>query len=125
MTTGSWCLTEILKSWKPCSSNNEASHTADSTRASAVALPCFFSSRGSSEPALPPIRRETPASEAAAAISLTLSSNLRMLPGLTRTAPQPASMARSEEHTSELQSRGQLVCRLLLENRERSSPAVY
>src|SRR5690625_7043731 len=26
---------------------------------------------------------------------------------------------RSEEHTSELQSRGQLVCRLLLENKQR------
>src|SRR5690625_5889119 len=29
----------------------------------------------------------------------------------------PAIEARSEEHTSELQSRGQLVCRLLLEKR--------
>src|SRR5690625_5527823 len=28
---------------------------------------------------------------------------------------------RSEEHTSELQSRGQLVCRLLLENKNRPS----
>src|SRR5690625_2422194 len=30
---------------------------------------------------------------------------------------------RSEEHTSELQSRGHLVCRLLLEKKKRSSPA--
>src|SRR5690625_5350757 len=29
------------------------------------------------------------------------------------------SINRSEEHTSELQSRGQLVCRLLLENKSR------
>src|SRR5207253_10594002 len=29
----------------------------------------------------------------------------------------PASMRRSEEHTSELQSRGHLVCRLLLEKK--------
>src|SRR5437660_7267105 len=29
-----------------------------------------------------------------------------------------AEAARSEEHTSELQSRGQLVCRLLLEKKE-------
>src|SRR5690606_10130903 len=30
----------------------------------------------------------------------------------------PGSMGRSEEHTSELQSRENLVCRLLLENRK-------
>src|SRR5690625_6109782 len=30
-----------------------------------------------------------------------------------------AATARSEEHTSELQSRGHLVCRLLLENKKR------
>src|SRR5690625_4835012 len=30
-------------------------------------------------------------------------------------APPRTSMSRSEEHTSELQSRGHLVCRLLLE----------
>src|SRR3954453_23710723 len=93
MTTGSLCLTEILKSWKSCSSNRDASQTADSTSASGVALPYFSSSRGSSEPAFTPIRIETPASLAARAISLTWSSNLRMLPGLTRTAAQPASIA--------------------------------
>ncbi len=58
-----------------------------------MALPYFSSSRGSSEPALTPIRIEVPRSLAARAISLTWSSNLRMLPGLTRTAAQPASMA--------------------------------
>src|SRR5690625_5378844 len=31
---------------------------------------------------------------------------------------QPKDVARSEEHTSELQSRGHLVCRLLLENKK-------
>src|SRR5450830_842980 len=93
MTTGSWCLTEILKSWKPCSSNNDASQTADSTSASGVALPYLASNRGSSEPAFTPIRIDTPASVAAAAISLIWSSNLWMLPGLTRTAAQPASIA--------------------------------
>src|SRR5690625_6540876 len=30
---------------------------------------------------------------------------------------EPPSVRRSEEHTSELQSRGHLVCRLLLENK--------
>src|SRR3954468_19816984 len=93
MTTGSLCLTEILKSWKSCSSNSDASQTADSTSASGVALPYFSSSRGSSEPALTPIRNETPASLAARAMAPTWSSNLRMLPGFTRTTAQPASIA--------------------------------
>ena len=93
MTTGSLCLTEILKSWKSCSSNSDASQTADSTSASGVALPYFSISRLSSEPALTPIRIDVPRSLAACAICLTWSSNLRMLPGLTRTAAQPASIA--------------------------------
>src|SRR6266436_7075827 len=102
---------------KPCSSNSEHSHSADSTSASGVALPYLASSRLSSEPALTPILIGIPASLAARAISATLSSNCLMLPGFTRTAAQPASIAanRSEEHTSELQSRLHLVCRLLLE----------
>src|SRR5690625_1373541 len=33
-----------------------------------------------------------------------------------------ASLSRSEEHTSELQSRGHLVCRLLLEKKKLRSP---
>ncbi len=45
MTTGSLCLTEILMSRKPCSSKSDASHSADSTSASGVALPYFLSSR--------------------------------------------------------------------------------
>src|SRR5919205_452722 len=93
MTTGSLCLTEILMSRKSCSSNSEHSHSADSTSASGVALPYLASSRLSSEPALTPIRIGMPASEAAVAISPTLSSNFLMLPGLTRTAAQPASIA--------------------------------
>ena len=93
MTTGSLCLTEILMSWKSCSANRLASHSADSTSASGVALPYLASSRLSSEPALTPIRIGVPWSRAAAAISLTWSSNLRMFPGFTRTAAQPASIA--------------------------------
>src|SRR5664279_6631161 len=81
-------------SWKPCSSNRLASHVADSTRASGVALPPYFASiRGSSEPALTPIRIGVPWSFAARAISLTWSSNFLILPGFTRTAAQPASIA--------------------------------
>src|SRR5437870_7175372 len=34
------------------------------------------------------------------------------------TSPQEAANIRSEEHTSELQSRGHLVCRLLLEKKK-------
>src|SRR4051812_18686809 len=93
MTTGSLCFTEILMSWKSCSANSDASHSADSTSASGVALPYFRSRRGSREPAFTPIRIGVPWSLAAAAISLTLSSNFLMLPGLTRTAAQPASIA--------------------------------
>src|SRR5690625_5366697 len=33
----------------------------------------------------------------------------------------PLSLVQSEEHTSELQSRGHLVCRLLLENKNKSN----
>src|SRR5437660_9283271 len=36
----------------------------------------------------------------------------------TRSSPTTPSPARSEEHTSELQSRGHLVCRLLLEKKK-------
>src|SRR6266508_1810188 len=34
--------------------------------------------------------------------------------------PQPGTTGRSEEHTSELQSRGHLVCRLLLEKKKQT-----
>ncbi len=78
---------------KPCSSNSEHSHSADSTSASGVALPYFCRSRLSSEPAFTPIRIGVPASVAALAISATLSSNSLMLPGLTRTAAHPALIA--------------------------------
>src|SRR3954449_10480905 len=93
MTTGSLCLTEILMSRKSCSSNSEHSQRADSTRASGVALPYLASSRLSREPAFTPIRMGIPASLAARAISPTLSSNFLMLPGFTRTAAHPASIA--------------------------------
>src|SRR5439155_15425013 len=35
--------------------------------------------------------------------------------------PSPATASRSEEHTSELQSRGHLVCRLLLEKKKKKT----
>ena len=80
-------------SLKPCSSNSEASQSADSASASGVAFPYFARSLGSSDPALTPIRIGIPAAPAAVATSLTLSSNCFMFPGLTRTAAQPASIA--------------------------------
>src|SRR5215510_316298 len=49
--------------------------------------------------------------------------------GRARRAPRraqrrtPRHRARSEEHTSELQSRGHLVCRLLLEKKNQDRPA--
>src|SRR5437870_11501735 len=36
--------------------------------------------------------------------------------------PEDVKEMRSEEHTSELQSRGHLVCRLLLEKKKRNNP---
>src|SRR3984957_19587469 len=93
MTTGSLCLTLILMFPKPWSSNSEASHSADSTSASGVALPYFSMNRLSSEPALTPIRIGMPAAPAALATSPTRPSNSLMLPGFTRTAAQPASIA--------------------------------
>ena len=93
MVTGSWCFTEILISEKPCSSNKDASHIADSAKASGVALPYLANKRGSSDPALTQMRIGIPASPAAFATSLTLSSNCLIFPGLTRTAAQPASIA--------------------------------
>src|SRR5690625_5312396 len=40
--------------------------------------------------------------------------------GLPIPAREDVARARSEEHTSELQSRGQLVCRLLLEKKKKA-----
>src|SRR2546428_7688901 len=43
--------------------------------------------------------------------------------GFSNTCGRPFSVARSEEHTSELQSRSDLVCRLLLEKKKLPSCA--
>src|SRR5438093_8162318 len=42
--------------------------------------------------------------------------------GSSGAGPRPAWASRSEEHTSELQSLTNLVCRLLLEKKNRSRP---
>src|SRR2546421_8777350 len=54
-------------------------------------------------------------------ISFGLSKNLFLRPRLDEYDPFPLQllMRRSEEHTSELQSRSDLVCRLLLEKKKK------
>src|SRR2546430_11288816 len=46
------------------------------------------------------------------------------LPESVLAFPEPAALARSEEHTSELQSQSNLVCRLLLEKKRKTIPRV-
>src|SRR6266511_4638113 len=41
-----------------------------------------------------------------------------------RSPPQPVRFQRSEEHTSELQSRENIVCRLLLEKKKKSTTCI-
>src|SRR5256886_5525973 len=43
----------------------------------------------------------------------------------TPIASTPSSTARSEEHTSELQSQSNLVCRLLLEKKKKHNKRIY
>src|SRR3712207_8220314 len=49
--------------------------------------------------------------------------NQRRTPNASRDTSRRASDRRSEEHTSELQSRQYLVCRLLLEKKIRAPPS--
>src|SRR5690606_40103327 len=73
---------------------------ACSSRAAAPAAPSRWTSASpsaASQAPAPPTRRSPPS---------------------TPTAPLSAPPTRSEEHTSELQSRENLVCRLLLEKKE-------
>src|SRR3712207_8036955 len=71
--------------------------------------------------------RVRPASSASCA-SCSTASSLRWLYGLARSKRSGSRLARddarSEEHTSELQSRQYLVCRLLLEKKKTVSPAL-
>src|SRR5688572_31406436 len=43
----------------------------------------------------------------------------------SHSAPRPTSRHRSEEHTSELQSQSNLVCRLLLEKKKKNNSEKY
>src|SRR5690606_39709945 len=46
----------------------------------------------------------------------------RPVPTVRFSTPRPVDAWRSEEHTSELQSRENLVCRLLLEKKKKTKP---
>src|SRR3712207_8843215 len=50
--------------------------------------------------------------------SSAVQASIEMLPLCVRHKPQICATVRSEEHTSELQSRQYLVCRLLLEKKQ-------
>src|SRR2546422_8028434 len=53
--------------------------------------------------------------------SATMSGRRCSPPPSSSTSPRPARHRRSEEHTSELQSRLHLVCRLLLEKKKKKN----
>src|SRR2546423_5051390 len=59
---------------------------------------------------------------AAASNSVARVWNERALAAIRVDTPHPPAQARSEEHTSELQSLAYLVCRLLLEKKNNYSP---
>src|SRR5437870_11395368 len=54
-------------------------------------------------------------------LSVRANSGNLVMAGMNRS--EAARWLRSEEHTSELQSRGQLVCRLLLEKKKKNNNA--
>src|SRR5258708_10046461 len=63
-------------------------------------------------------RSEAPILQGQAEGILPINAVAHRLGGLTEVCPQPA---RSEEHTSELQSPDHLVCRLLLEKKKKTN----
>src|SRR3712207_7320932 len=62
---------------------------------------------------------------AARAISVGDIINASEKAGVLSAGFHQAQASRSEEHTSELQSRQYLVCRLLLEKKKRTKPRLY
>src|SRR2546430_10421069 len=57
--------------------------------------------------------------------TMALESRYRIMPGLPITGQKPALRPlRSEEHTSELQSQSNLVCRLLLEKKKKKDKQI-
>src|SRR2546426_6604002 len=74
----------------------------------------LFRSPPLTTPSSPPARSIWPATSAAGG-----SAAARGWPSQRPCAPPPAKLPRSEEHTSELQSPCNLVCRLLLEKKKK------
>src|SRR5207253_7712282 len=68
---------------------------------------------------LPSLLREPVACMAVVINAVLLFEFLNVVEGRLRVRPD--TLIRSEEHTSELQSRGHLVCRLLLEKKKEST----
>src|SRR5437870_8124459 len=59
-----------------------------------------------------------PGNISAGSCATEIGPRVRRLRAISRPFLPPCPVARSEEHTSELQSRGHLVCRLLLEKKK-------
>src|SRR3990167_7040554 len=51
--------------------------------------------------------------------------NCRTLQALSKAKEVKTALVRSEEHTSELQSQSNLVCRLLLEKNQKTTPLLH
>src|SRR5215510_13990886 len=66
----------------------------------------------------PPTPQRTPTGSWLSSTALPCAS-LVLRPSACHLDVAPTTTARSEEHTSELQSRGHLVCRLLLEKKKK------
>src|SRR5207253_10679327 len=64
----------------------------------------------------PPVPADAPLLAACELLSVATILKSRLF--LASAVPAPVRLPRSEEHTSELQSRGHLVCRLLLEKKK-------
>src|SRR5437764_9942297 len=93
------------------SSNHDAPTTAISNLSLPDALPIYWPPRFSAMMACGAVPFSTHCSSA--------SSTLRCGSGLNTLLTWPKELARSEEHTSELQSTTYLVCRLLPEKKKR------
>src|SRR5690625_5910171 len=82
----------------------------------------FFSHTASSEPYTLSLHDALPISAAANPPSRPATG---CRPAALNTSAASGGITRSEEHTSELQSRGHLVCRLLLEKKKRTTEMNY
>src|SRR6266536_5865974 len=107
-TVAGRCSVSIRGYW--VSNANTPTNTYSRSRQStdlryAIQIPAHAASVGNTDTMPKPIRSGASSTLARAGSSFTLSSQTA--------AASPAADARSEEHTSELQSRVDLVCRLL------------